>query len=352
MTGNRFGVVLGTCDDIDMGSLANKYLQEVRSSAVQTASGPVWATVSIGGVALPGGAHSVNGTIANATEALGGSKKSGRDCYRLFNPRKTMEANRRKNSAIAARVVRSLKERRLQLAYQPIVEATTSEVGRYECLLYMIEPDGRVMAAGDFIPVVEQLGLVRQIDRYTLDLAIQVLRERPLVRLSLNVSSLTTTDQYWLDAITSSLGDDKSVAERLTIEITETKIIQDDEASARFVAAMHELGCRVALDDFGAGYTSFRNLQSLGVDEVKIDGSFVCDLVDNPQNQLFVRTLIDLAAGFGIATVAEGVEKVRDAELLNTLGVGYMQGHFFGRPMLEPASAEDGAKRLTASWIA
>jgi EAL domain-containing protein (putative c-di-GMP-specific phosphodiesterase class I) len=108
--------------------------------------------------------------------------------------------------------------------------------------------------------------------------------------------------------------------------------VQDIEETARFVSAVRELGCKVALDDFGAGYTSFRHLKALSVDCVKIDGSFVKGLAENVDNQLFIRTLLGLASGFGLSTVAECVETAADAALLSKRGVDLLQGYYFGRP--------------------
>ncbi|HKZ96196.1 MAG TPA: EAL domain-containing protein [Hyphomicrobiaceae bacterium] len=120
----------------------------------------------------------------------------------------------------------------------------------------------------------------------------------------------------------------------MTIEITETAAISDLEETAKFVGALKALGCRVALDDFGAGYTSFRNLRLLGVDMVKIDGSFIQNLGTQAEDELFVRTLIELARSFGITTVGEWVGDEKTAQLLEKAGVSYMQGYFFGAPEL------------------
>jgi EAL domain-containing protein (putative c-di-GMP-specific phosphodiesterase class I) len=140
------------------------------------------------------------------------------------------------------------------------------------------------------------------------------------------------------------------IAQRLIVEITETVAIQDIDETAKFVAAVRDLGCRVALDDFGAGYTSFRNLKALDVDCVKIDGSFVKGLSENVDNQLFVRTLLGLAEGLGLKTVAECVETAADAALLARRGVRYLQGWYFGKPTLErPWLAEETAPQLAAA---
>jgi EAL domain-containing protein (putative c-di-GMP-specific phosphodiesterase class I) len=124
------------------------------------------------------------------------------------------------------------------------------------------------------------------------------------------------------------------------VELTETAALHLFEENARFVSQLRELGVRVAIDDFGAGYTSFRNLQILQVDTVKIDGSYVKDLKTSPENQVFVRTLVGLAKNLGIKTVAEWVGSDEDAALLQGMGVDYFQGFYFGEPELNPQWAK------------
>ena len=219
-------------------------------------------------------------------------------------------------------------------AYQPVVLSGTGEVAYYEPLIRMIDEKGEIVSAGAFVPVAERLGLMRQIDRYTLEMAISDLINDPNITLALNISSLTASDRSWLRALVSHVKGKPEIAKRLMIEITETAALDDFEDSARFVAAVRDLGCKVALDDFGSGYTSFRHLKSLTVDVVKIDGSFVINLGENPDNLLFIRTLLNLADGFGITTVAECVQSEQDANLLKAEGVDYLQGFYYGRPQL------------------
>ena len=220
-------------------------------------------------------------------------------------------------------------------AFQPVVVAETEEVDHYECLLRMRTPDGRIIAASEFVPVVEQLGFIRLIDRYVLDKVIAELTEHPEVRLGFNISGLTAADRPWLRALVLQVRNRPDIASRLIVEITETAALYDIEESARFVSALRDAGCSVALDDFGAGHTSLRHLQSLAVDTVKIDGSFISNLAGSPDNQVFLRHLLGLAKGFGFHTVAECVTNAEDAAILRREGVGLMQGHHFGHPSLD-----------------
>ena len=195
------------------------------------------------------------------------------------------------------------------------------------------------------MPAIEQLGFIRVIDRHVLETAVEELADNPKVHLGINISGLTATDRSWLRAIIALLRDKREVARRLLVEITETEALHDIEESARFVGSLHELGCRVALDDFGAGFTSLRHLQALGVDIVKIDGSFVRNLTQSNANQVFLRHLVGLAKGLGLQTVAEMVETSEEASILQQEGVGFLQGYYFGRPSLEKPWIEKRAAR-------
>jgi len=178
--------------------------------------------------------------------------------------------------------------------------------------------------------------MIRPLDLRALEIAVHDLRDHKDVRLAVNVSSLTVTDPAWLRTLMSLIKGRPDVANRLTIEITETAALEDFDVTSRFVSSVRELGCKVALDDFGSGYTSFRHMKSLTVDVVKIDGAFVTDVETNKENQMFIRTLMGLAEGFGLQTVAECIETEGEANILRDEGAGYLQGWFFGKPDVEP----------------
>jgi EAL domain-containing protein (putative c-di-GMP-specific phosphodiesterase class I) len=181
---------------------------------------------------------------------------------------------------------------------------------------------------------MEQLGFIRLIDHRVLEMTIEELHDHPAVTLGFNVSGLTATDHSWLRALVSLLKGRPDLASRLFVEITETTALSDIEESARFVRTLRDLGCRVAIDDFGAGFTSLRHLQALAVDTVKIDGSFVRNISENFENRLFIRHLLGLAKGFGLMTIAESVETAEEAAILRHEGVAYLQGYYFGKPSL------------------
>ena len=245
------------------------------------------------------------------------------------------QQRQRRDSAIGAALKAALSQDRLFFAFQPVVCAATGGVDYFECLLRMRDEAGEIVSGSEFITTVEHLGLIGLVDRFVLEKTIQELGSHPEVRLGFNVSGLTACDRPWLRSLMSALRNRPDLARRLVVEITETAALYDLDETARFVDTLRHAGCRVALDDFGAGHTSLRHLQTLAVDIVKIDGSFVRNLADNPENRVFLRHLLGLTKGFGLSTVAECVESQEDAALLRAEGVGYLQGYHIGPPVIE-----------------
>ena len=170
------------------------------------------------------------------------------------------------------------------------------------------------------------------------DLILHAVRIRHhLIRIAdIRFGDFPPAREFWLQDFVEYIRANQDVASRLIVELTETAALHHFEENARFVTQLKELGVRVAIDDFGAGYTSFRNLQLLHVDIVKIDGSYVKNLSESPENQVFVRTLVGLAKNFDMRVVAEWVGSDADAFLLQSFGVDYFQGFHFGEPVIDP----------------
>jgi EAL domain-containing protein (putative c-di-GMP-specific phosphodiesterase class I) len=255
-------------------------------------------------------------------------------CDRQVEAIANQSSRERRELAVGAAVEAALRQDRLLLAFQPVVCAATGEVDYFECLLRMRDEEGGVVSGGEFVTVVEELGWIGLIDRYVLEKTVQALAADSEVRLGFNISGMTAGDRPWLRSLTSLLRHRRDIARRLVVEITETAALGDIAESARFVDTLRRAGCRVALDDFGAGHTSLRHLQILPVDIVKIDGSLVGNLTSRPQTRIFLRHLLGLIKGFGLTTVAECVENAEDAALLRAEGIAYLQGYHFGRPTI------------------
>ncbi len=335
--GDRFGLVLSNCAKDGPQVAADKILEALRANPIDTPSGPMHITVSIGGVLFPKVVKTAHDAMICAESALQEAKTRGRNCYVPFEMTSEQREKQRKDISLGQRLLKALEEERLTLAYQPVISRKTQQVSYYETLLRLFDENGELVPAAEFVPVAETLGHIRLLDLRALDIALSDLEDHPDVHLALNVSSLTMSDRSWMRRLSGLIKGRRDIASRLIVEITETTAMEDIKASARFVADLRAMGCRVSLDDFGSGYTSFQHMKAMTLDVVKIDGSFVKDVATNPENMLFISTLLGLARGFGLETVAEGVESAEDAQVLIDKGVDYLQGWHFGRPELEPA---------------
>jgi diguanylate cyclase (GGDEF)-like protein len=329
-SGNKLGLILKNCTVDDMNVAAERFLAGIRDEVVPTKSGPVSVTASIGAVSLPRYAQSADEAINRAHETLDAAKRRRAGSFAAWRPNAERDAQRRVNIRVTDEIVTALNERRIVLAYEPVVHAVSRAGAFHECLVRMEQGDGRTLLAPDIVPVAERLGLIRLVDHRVLELVVAELAASPNVRLSLNISPDTTMDPDWWAGIESLMLAHPGVAERLIVEITETVAIQDIDELRAFVGRLKQFGSRIAIDDFGAGYTSFRNLRKLGVDIVKIDGAFVQNITRSADDRAFVQTLIDLARRLGIETVAEWVQDEEAASMLRDWGCDYIQGRLIG----------------------
>jgi diguanylate cyclase (GGDEF)-like protein len=328
--GNKFALVLGDCAAADAKSAARRLIEMVAAAPFETSTGPVPATIRIGGVVGPHDGRTTQVLFQHAEEALDVARQRTGARFIAYSASLAREDTRLHALQIADSIVSALNERRVELAFQPIVDAADGRTAFYEALLRVRLADGSMVTPGSILPVAEKGGLVRLLDRRVLELALVCLVENPDLRLSVNASLSTILDPEWPDLLSSSVLANPGVAQRLTIEITETSMIEDIEATSHVIAQCKKLGVKVAMDDFGAGHTSFRNLRALAFDLVKIDGVFIQNVVNSADDRFFVRTLIDLARHLELKIVAEWVEDADTAALLCEWGVDYFQGSLFG----------------------
>jgi diguanylate cyclase (GGDEF)-like protein len=329
-SGNKFGLILKNCTVDDMNVAAERFLAGIRGEVVPTQSGPVSVTASIGAVSVPRYARSADEAINRAHETLDMAKRRRAGSFSMWRPNVERDAQRRVNIRVTDEIVTALNDRRIVMAFEPVVDAQSRQASFYECLVRMEQNDGQVLLAPDIVPVAEKLGLIHMVDHRVLELVVAELARSPNVRLSLNISPDTTMDPDWSASIESLMRAHPGVAERLIVEITETVAIQDIDDIRGFVTRLKSFGSRIAIDDFGAGYTSFRNLRKLGVDIVKIDGAFVQNIVRSADDRAFVQTLIDLARRLEIKTVAEWVQDEESAVMLRDWGCDFIQGRLIG----------------------
>jgi diguanylate cyclase (GGDEF)-like protein len=338
---DTFGIILNDCGPDAMQIAADRFMRSVRELAIRASGVPVQATVSIGGVVLLDHAHTVHQALSCAMQALDNAKQNRLEGLTAYEANSTVERTRQRNVAIVDEVIAALEAGRMRLALQPMIGSRSGKAEIYECLLRMERSTGELVSAGEFIEIAEQLGLSRLIDKRTLEMAIALLKKHPELTLSVNVSSLTAHEPDWLAMLRRLTENDTSLLRRLIVEITETSVIIDMDLMKSFVDTLREMGCRIAIDDFGAGYTSFKNLKALKVDMVKIDGAFVKDLMVDKADQAFIRTMVDLARNFELETVAEWVGDEQSVQFLSQAGIDYLQGFYFGMPI--PADEYESA---------
>ena len=329
---NKFGIILSDCGPGAMRIAAERFMRSVRDNTIRTSACQLSASISVGGLSIDG-RMAMHDAIGNALQALDRAKIKRFDSFMAYEGDPSQATARRRNIMIADEVISALDEQRMLLVLQPIVSAKSGLPEHYECLLRMQRSDGSIASAGEFMTVVEQLGLSRLVDRRTLELSVALAKRHPDLRLAVNVSGLTAGDHEWIVALHRLTGGKRTITNRLTIEITETAAVHDVDQTVVFVDTLREIGCRVAIDDFGAGYTSFKNLKVLNVDMVKIDGAFVKDLASDPSGEVFIRTMIEIAETFGMETVAEWVGDQETADFLSKAGITYLQGFHYGQPL-------------------
>ena len=334
-SGNKLGIILMNCDENDMHAAVERFHAAVRREIVTTETSAVAATISTGGVSLPRHGRMVRDALARAQEGLHRARKRGYDQFVAFAPSPGREARQRSNAALSSELVAALNEKRLRLAFQPVVDLVTRQPVFYEGLLRLERADGTSASADDFVGLSERLGLIRLIDHYVLKRTLETLEAAPDARISLNVSAETVGDAAWLSSVAAAISRRPDLSGRLIVEITETAVMRSLEEAAQFVATLHDLGCPLAIDDFGAGFSSFRSMRAFGVETVKIAGMFIQDLPRSRDDQAFVQALVALARNFNTRIVAEWVEDEATAEILRGFGVDMIQGHLVGAPTTE-----------------
>ena len=343
VAGTKFGIVIPDCDDEGLREHSVNILNAVREDVIATKAGAIAASVCIGAVKIPEQAEQSSTAMTCGEAALDSAKRLGKSSWSTFSEKTDTVSMRRRNSYMSDIILTALNEKRVRLAFQPIVADLDEKPHKFECLIRMRGEDGKEIPAPDFIPAAERLGLVHLLDRRVLELACNTLAVRPDIHLNVNISMETVKDFVWAEGYISLLRANQNLADRITVELTETQVIDAIDASIEFVSEIKKLGCSFGIDDFGAGYTSFRNLKAMDIDILKIDGSFVTGVSSSRENQLFVRTLLDLARNFGMKTVAEWVDNEADAMLLKGLGVDFLQGFLLGKPLTNPDWLPEGA---------
>jgi len=344
--GDEFGVILPETGVRDAVRVAEHLLAALRE---QQEEGAPRVGASIGIVVFPRHGERAGDLLARADMAMYAAKERGRNRWQVFDPEDPQLVRMHGRLHWETRLRRALAEDGFVLHFQPVYRLRPQRrICHYEVLLRLADGEGRLIPPAAFLDIAERFGLIGEIDLWVVDHALrrqaQWARAGRQVTLAINLSGRHLGSARMLDGIREALARHGADPARVIFEVTETAAVENMAQAQAFVLALKELGCRFALDDFGAGFSSFHYLRHLPVDHVKIDGAFVRRVRDDEVDRLFVRTIVQLATGLGIGTVAEFVEDDKTLAVLEALGVDLAQGYHLGRPAAtlpgEPDTAE------------
>jgi diguanylate cyclase (GGDEF)-like protein len=340
--GNEFGVLVSLRRGVEDALKAAERIQQVMTAPFKLSELEIRVECAIG-VALMHAGQDPEELFRNAQFAVKQAKAAGRP--QVYEPKQATEARRR--FSIETELRRALDKEQLQLFYQPLINLKTGEVAGFEALARWNHEDRGEISPTEFIPVAEESGLILQLGRWAMEQAAQTLAQwdrkigetLPLY-VGVNLSAIQVARDDIAAVVASALKSSGLTGDRLTLELTESSIVQDPVRATRVFDALKALDATVAMDDFGTGYSSLAYLQRLPIDVLKIDKSFVSGMMVDPDAVAIVRAVLSLAEALGMSTTAEGIETVELATTLATLGCASGQGFYFAKPLKADAALE------------
>jgi diguanylate cyclase (GGDEF)-like protein len=340
--GNEFGILVQLRRGIADAMTAAERIQDIMAAPFRISDVEIRVECATG-VALMTPGQDAEELFRNAQFAVKQAKTVGKP--QVYEPQQATEARRR--FSIETELRRALDKDQLKLFYQPLIDLTTGEVAGFEALARWEHEDRGEISPTEFIPVAEESGLILQLGSWAMHKAAQTLAdwdvqagERVPFHLGVNLSAIQVARDDTAGMVESALKSAGLTGERLTLELTESSIVQDPARATRVFEALKALDATVAMDDFGTGYSSLAYLQRLPIDVLKIDRSFVTGMMVDPDSVAIVRAILRLADALGMSTTAEGIETVELATTLAALGCDSGQGFYFAKP-LEPDAALD-----------
>jgi diguanylate cyclase (GGDEF)-like protein len=290
---------------------------------------------SVGIAVAPSDGDSADELLKRADMALYAAKAAGRHTYRFFEPDMNARLQARRNLELDLR--NALLHGEFELYYQPTVNAVTRQVTGFEALIRWNHPERGLVLPADFVPLCEEIGLINPVGDWVLRQACAEAAGWPEhFRVAVNLSAMQLKNDGLVHSVAQALAASGLHPSRLELEITESVLLQENEATLVTLHQIRSLGVRIAMDDFGTGYSSLSYLRSFPFHKIKIDRSFVRELGTRADCTAIVRALAGLAASLGMTTTAEGVETEEQLEHLRSQGCDEVQGYLFGRP--HPAS--------------
>ncbi len=334
--GDEFTLLLYNISPADVLSTAEHFRQLFEDYRFLQDGKSFNVTSSIGAAIIDQLVESAEAALSHADIACNLAKAQGRNRISLYDPSERNKAGMAEDMGWASRVREVLEHDKFRLVYQPIMALENDQVQDYEVLVRMVCDDGEVILPGGFMPAAERFGLIHSVDRWIVRRALTQLsrlhQNGETVRFSINLSGKAFDDSALLPMIQELLDDSNIEPSCVCFEITETAAIAKLSQAEKFISALKTMGCRFALDDFGAGFSSFAYLKHLPVDKLKIDGSFVQGMAESRIDQAMVQAMSQVAHALGKQTIAEYVENATTLEVLRSYGVDYAQGNYIGKP--------------------
>ena len=337
--GDEFGVLLQGCTLEDAGRLASKLRKAVRDHHFTWDGKTFEVGVSIGVVPLSADTGGVTEALSAADVACYAAKEGGRNRVHVYESDDDELRRKRTDMHWVSRIRQALKEDRFKLYQQPIVPVNPNNKNctkHHEVLIRMLDEEGTLLAPGQFMGAAEQFGLMDDIDQWVLRNALEWLvanADAGQHRLAINLSGQSLSSPTFLDSVTHMFAASGVDARQICFEITETAAIANLDNAMRFIAALKTRGCEFALDDFGNGMSSFAYLKNLPVNYLKIDGSYVRDLVHDQVDRSMVEAVNQIGHAMGMRTIAEFVEDQATLGALAVIGVDYAQGYAIAKPL-------------------
>ncbi len=336
LDGDEFAVLVTETPPSRVDFIVERLLKSIRNHVVYEGEQPIGVTASMGVAFFPEHGASAEELLARADQALDNAKHRGRDQFVVYKPDQDWQA--RVNSRLSGeKLIReALARGRFVLHAQPILDLKANEVVQFELLIRMLNDEDELVPPASFLGTAERFGLIRSIDRWVLRQAIELLgRERKKgnhLRVSVNLSGKSLADLELTTVIEKELAEQGVDPKQLTLEITETTAITDTDRAKIFAIAVKQIGCKLALDDFGVGFSSFNHLKHLPVDYLKIDGSFIRNLPQSKVDQHLVRAMVEVARALRKRTVAEFVASPEILKQVRDSGIDFAQGYHIGKP--------------------
>jgi diguanylate cyclase (GGDEF)-like protein/PAS domain S-box-containing protein len=334
--GDEFAIIFPDFDSVNAISIAEKIAAELAIMNITFNNIRFKLTCSIGLLEFPLADLSIDELISNTDLAMYQAKAIGKNTWHQFNIDDQTRSQLETRVLWKQKIEDALENNRFVFHYQPIMDIRKRTVSHYEMLIRMQDADGTIHPPFTFIQVAEDTGLINSIDHLVLQHGIYKQAELDAsgseTSLSINLSGHAIDDKLLFPLFMRLLDESNVNPQHLIFELTETAAVADIIQAKELMLQLNELGCRFSLDDFGTGFASFRYMRELPVDIVKIDGSFITNLAENTDDQLFVKALVDVARGMGKKTIAEFVENAETLALLHSFGVDYAQGYYIGKP--------------------